>query len=59
MVAGGAGDAGIVRLEPGMTKDGQGRTIHLEDEIKVVIEKQRDLQRKMGKLTPFDFPSLG
>lgn len=50
-------EAGTVRLEPGMTKNDQGRTVYLDDELKEVVEKQRDLQKKTGKLTPFVFPN--
>ena len=44
-------EAGTVRLEPGMTKNGQGRTVYLDDELKEVVEKQRDPQKEAGKLT--------
>ncbi len=40
-----------------MTKNDQGRTVYLDDELKEVVEKQRDLQKKTGKLTPFVFPN--
>ena len=40
-----------------MTKNDQGRTVYLDDELREVVEKQRDLQKKTGKLTPFVFPN--
>ncbi len=41
--------------DTGMTKNDHGRTVYLDDELKEVVEKQRDLQKKTGKLTPFVF----
>ena len=47
---------GIVRIEPGESKNDEGRTIYLDDELKEVINHQWKL-RKKGKMTPYVFPN--
>jgi integrase len=46
-----------VRLEVGETKNDEGRTVYLDDELKSVFEKQWQARRKSGKLTPYVFPN--
>jgi integrase len=48
---------GVVRIEPGKSKNKEGRTIYLDDELKEVINHQWKL-RKKGKMTPYVFPNL-
>jgi integrase len=50
-------DQGIVRLEAGETKNDEGRTIYLDEELKEIFEKQWDSRMKSGKLTPYVFPN--
>lgn len=47
---------GIVRLEAGETKNHEGRTIYLDDELQEVINQQWEL-RKKDKMTPYVFPN--
>jgi integrase len=49
-------DNGIVRLEPGETKNDDGRTIYLDDELQEVFNMQWELRKKSRKLTPYVFP---
>jgi integrase len=48
-------DEGIVRLEPGETKNEQARSVYLDEELKEVFLKQRELRKNRKKLTPYVF----
>jgi len=50
-------DQGIVRLEPGSTKNDEGRTVYLDDELKEIIHKQWEARKKSEKLTSYVFPN--
>ena len=50
-------DQGIVKLEPGETKNDEGRTVYLDEELKEVFNKQWESRRKSGKLLPYVFPN--
>jgi len=47
---------GIVRLEPGTTKNDEGRTIYLDEELKQVFQTQWEKRKRSGALTPYVFP---
>jgi integrase len=49
---------GIVRLEVGETKNNEGRTVYLDDELKGIIQSQWDKRKEMNKLAPFVFPNI-
>ncbi len=49
-------DNGIVRLEPGETKNDDGRTVYLDDELQGVFNGQWEARKKSRKLTPYVFP---
>jgi integrase len=55
--------AGTVRLEPGTTKNREGRTFHLTPELRACLEAQRAateaLQRKTGRIIPWVFHRWG
>jgi integrase len=46
---------GIVRLEPGSTKNKQGRTLYLDDELKAVIEDQWIMRKRGKSISPYVF----
>ena len=52
--------AGTLRLDPGTTKNGEGRTVYLTPEIKGLlaaqVERVEALQRKLGRIVPHLFP---
>jgi len=48
---------GIVRLETGETKNDEGRTIYLDDELKEVFEGQWERRKRSKTLTPYVFPN--
>jgi len=51
---------GIVRIEPGETKNREGRTAYLDEELKAVFIQQweeKKAREKVGKITPCVFPS--
>lgn len=48
---------GIVRLETGETKNDEGRTIYLDNELKEVFEGQWESRKWSKTLTPFVFPN--
>jgi integrase len=56
-------DAGTVRLDPGTTKNGEGRVFHLTVELRTLLEAQRDIrdqyQRENGKICPWVFHRHG
>jgi len=49
-------DNGIVRLEPGETKNDDGRTVYLDEELQEVFNGQWEARKKGRKLTPYVFP---
>ena len=46
---------GIVRLESGETKNEDARTIYLDDELKQVLESQKERRKKLGTALPWVF----
>lgn len=55
-------DAGTLRLEPGMTKNQDGRVVYLTPELKTLLSAQigrvKALSRKLGRVLPFMFTHL-
>jgi integrase len=51
-------DQGIVRLNPGMTKNREGRTLYLDAECRTVIEAQWERRKKLGTALPWVFLNL-
>ena len=56
-------DAGTVRLDPGTTKSGEGRVIHMTGDLRAVLESQRAItdayQKERGKICPWVFHRNG
>jgi integrase len=55
-------EAGEVRLDPGTTKNGEGRVIHLPLELKVILAAQwleHEALRKAGRIVPVVFHRNG
>ena len=50
-------DQGIVTLNPGETKNDEGRTVYLDEELKEVISRQLEKRKKGAKLLPWVFPN--
>ena len=52
-------DAGTVRLDPGTTKSGEGRVIHMTADLRTLLESQRAItdayQKERGKICPWVF----
>jgi len=48
--------AGLVRLEPGETKNQDGRTVFMDVELQQVINAQWESRKRKGKLCPLVFP---
>ncbi len=48
-------DQGIVTLDPGETKNDQGRTIYLDKELKLILEQQWKARKKGSKLVQYVF----
>jgi integrase len=46
---------GIVRLEPGETKNDDGRTVYLDDELGKVFNQQWEKRKKSDKVLPYVF----
>jgi len=55
-------EAGTLRLEPGITKNDDGRLVHLTREVRALLQGQLErvdaLQRKLGRIVPYLFPYL-
>src|SRR5262245_5804977 len=55
-------DAGTLRLDPGTTKNGDGRVIYLTPELKALLKAQLErveaLQKRTGRIIPYLFPYL-
>ena len=53
-------DAGTLRLDPGTTKNGDGRVVYLTPELKALlraqVERVRTAERKAGRIIPHLFP---
>ena len=47
---------GFVRLEKGETKNNEGRTFYMDDELKGIFERQWRNRKMAGKLSPYVFP---
>jgi integrase len=56
-------EAGALRLDPGTTKNGEGRTVYLTPELKVLLGAQLERVDRLSKRTktinPYVFPHLG
>ncbi len=56
-------DAGTVRLDPGTTKNGEGRVFRMTSELRALLEAQRELtdrlQREQGRIIPWVFHRSG
>ena len=50
-------DHGIVRLEVGETKNDEGRTVYLDEELKEIFNQQWEVRKKSVRLAPFVFPN--
>ena len=48
---------GIVRLEPGKTKNDDARTVYLDEELKEVFQKQWECRGSGKKVLPYVFPN--
>ena len=48
-------DNGIVRLESGTTKNNEGRTVYLDDELLTIFKQQWDCRTQHKKLLPYVF----
>jgi len=55
--------AGVVRLEPGTTKNGEGRVFHMTPELRATLEAQRaateKLMREKDRIIPLVFHRMG
>ena len=55
-------DTGTLRLEPGTTKNGEGREVHLTPELRALlaaqVERVRSLSRRLNRVIPYLFPHL-
>lgn len=55
-------EAGTLRLDPGTTKNDEGRVVYLTPELKSLLTGQQErvetLQRRTGRITPYLFPHL-
>ena len=48
-------DQGIVRLEVGETKNDEGRTVYLDEELKQIFNRKWEERKKNGRLLPYVF----
>lgn len=46
---------GVVRLEVGETKNSEGRTVYLDDELNEIFQRQWDIRRSLKKVLPWVF----
>lgn len=55
-------DGGTLRLDPGMTKNDEGRVVYLPTELRAAVAAQLArvdaLQRRLGRIIPWVFPHL-
>jgi integrase len=55
-------DAGTLRLDPGTTKNDDGRVVYMPPDLKRLVAAQVDrvraLERRLGRVIPFLFPRL-
>jgi integrase len=55
-------EAGTLRLDPGTTKNDEGRVVYLTPELKVLVAahigRVEALQRKLGRIIPWLFPHV-
>jgi integrase len=55
-------DAGTLRLDPGSTKNGEGRVVYLpadlQAQLATQVDRARALERKLGRVISFLFPHL-
>jgi integrase len=51
-------DNGIVRLEPGETKNDDGRTVYIDEELQEIFQNQWGNRKRSRKLTPYVFPNM-
>ena len=49
---------GIVWLETGETKNDEGRTVYLDDELQEIFNRQWEARKRSRKLTPYVFPNM-
>jgi len=47
---------GIVTLNPGETKNAEGRTVYLDDELREVFQRQWKARKQAKKIRPYSFP---
>jgi integrase len=56
-------EAETLRLDPGRTKNGDGRLVYLTPELKTLLsaqlERVKALEKKLGRVIPYLFPHLG
>ena len=56
-------EAGAIRLDPGMTKNDDGRTVYMTPDLRRLVAAQIDrvhtLEREMGRIIPYLFPHFG
>ncbi len=56
-------EKGTLRLDPGMTKNDDGRVVYLTPEVKSLLSAQVDrvkaLERRLKRVVPYLFPHLG
>ncbi|MBN2282755.1 MAG: tyrosine-type recombinase/integrase, partial [Deltaproteobacteria bacterium] len=51
-------ERGIVRLETGETKNDEGRTVYLDDELRGVFMNQWEERKGRGTILPYVFPNI-
>ncbi len=51
-------EAGTIRLDPGTTKNDDGRLVYLTPELTAQVDRVMDLMRERGAVIPFLFPHL-
>ena len=53
---------GTLRLDPGTTKNGEGRVVKVTSELRAMLDAQvarvREIERKAGRVIPWIFPHL-